>query len=444
MLRKINSNFSWKIYLDDIFIINKGRIATMLFCLGILLAVLGSLQPIYMWKFANTYSILASLPIVLSISISRTISNSIYTRTDFIMPLTAYIILQVFMKLVAGANINSYIDLFFNVIIAYALFSVDQPLLQKCSKFICIVFGGFLAVSLLFFILYIIGFPLPSKSISHPFLEYTYIEYPFLLVDDRQFMVLIPRFNSVCLEPGHLGTIGSLFLLAQIGNWKKWYNIVILIATIFSFSLAAYGLMLINLFVIAWTKGKKILPSIIGIGIVCAAIVVGAIFYNDGDNMVNALILDRLEVEDDGNISGNNRVTDEFQAEFDKYIQTSDVIFGRGESLKKFGFGNSGYKVFLYDYGLITTLMVLFFYVVIIIPSKNHRAKIGMLVVFIAGFWIRAIPLYYYFLVPLYFFAYTDRSKYEVKTRVNNEHDNKDEEAVKQQSGETEHSHASL
>ena len=340
------------------------------------------------------------------------------------------------MKLVAGSNINSYIDLLFNVIIAYALFSVDLPLLQKCSKFICIVFGGFLTVSLLFFILYIIGFPLPSKSISHPYLDYSYIEYPFLLVDDRQFMVLIPRFNSVCLEPGHLGTIGSLFLLAQIGNWKKWYNIVILIATIFSFSLAAYGLMLINLFVIAWTKGKKILPSIIGIGIVCATIVVGAIFYNDGDNMVNALILDRLEVEDDGNISGNNRVTDEFQAEFDKYIQTSDVIFGRGGSLQKFGFGNSGYKVFLYDYGLITTLLVLFFYVIIIIPSKNHRAKIGMLVVFIAGFWIRSTPLYYYFLVPLYFFAYTNRSKNKVK--------NKNEKSIKQQSGETEYSHASL
>ena len=67
-----------------------------------------------------------------------------------------------------------------------------------------------------------------------------------------------------------------------------------------------------------------------------------------------------------------------------------------------------------------------------------------MLVVFIAGFWIRAIPLYYYFLVPLYFFAYTDRSKYEVKTRVKNEHNNKDEEAIKQQSGEAEHSHASI
>lgn len=422
---------NWKINLDDIFIIHKGKLAYALFCLGLLLAILGSLQPIFMWKFASTYSILACLPIFFSIVLSRTIKNPIFNRTDFVIPLSAYIVLQIVMKLLEGANINSYIDLFFNIIIIYALFSIEPSLLQKSSKFICITFGCYLTLSMLFYILYIIGAPLPSSSISHPTLDYTYIQYPFLLVDDRQFQLFIPRFNSVCLEPGHLGTIGSLLLLAQIGNWKKWYNIVILIATLFSFSLAAYGLMFINLFVIAWTKGKKILPSIIGIGLVCATIAAGATLYNDGDNLVNTLILDRLEVEDDGNISGNNRVTDEFQAEFDKYIESSDIILGRGGSLTKFGFGNSGYKVYLYDYGLIATLLVVIFYIMAILPSRNHRAKIGTMVVFIAGFWVRAIPLYYYFLVPLYFFAYTDEHKYLIKPKIKNKNDNKDEGSIK-------------
>lgn len=422
---------NWKINLDDIFIIHKGKLAYALFCLGLLLAILGSLQPIFMWKFASTYSILACLPIFFSIVLSRSLKNPIFNRTDFVIPLSAYIVLQIVMKLLEGANINSYIDLFFNIIIIYALFSIEPSLLQKSSKFICITFGCYLTLSMLFYILYIIGAPLPSSSIAHPTLDYTYIQYPFLLVDDRQFQLFIPRFNSVCLEPGHLGTIGSLLLLAQIGNWKKWYNIVILIATLFSFSLAAYGLMFINLFVIAWTKGKKILPSIIGIGLVSATIAAGATLYNDGDNLVNTLILDRLEVEDDGNISGNNRVTDEFQAEFDKYIESSDIILGRGGSLTKFGFGNSGYKVYLYDYGLIATLLVVIFYIMAILPSRNHRAKIGTIVVFIAGFWVRAIPLYYYFLVPLYFFAYTDEHKYLIKPKVKNKKDNKDEESIK-------------
>lgn len=406
-----------KIRLDDIFLIHKGQLAFGLFVFGLFLGILGSLQPIYMWKFASTYSILASIPILLSLWLSRTITQPIFTRTDFIKPLIAYIFAQILMKLVAGSNINSYVELCFNIIIMYALFSIDLNLLQKTSNIICKAIGAFLAISLLVYFLYILGYPLPNASIAHPTLDYTYISYPFLLVDDRQFMVLIPRFNSVCLEPGHLGTLGSLLLLSQIGQWKKWYNIIILVATIFSFSLAAYVLIVLILFIIAWTKGKNILPSIFAICAFMVTIGIGATFYNDGDNLVNELILSRLEVEDDGNISGNNRVTDEFQAEYDKFVLTSDIFLGRGNSLEKFGFGNAGYKVFLYDYGLITAIFIIAFYILAILPSKNHRAKIGTFIVFLAGFWVRAIPLYYYFFVPLYIFAYTDKNRYNLPSK---------------------------
>lgn len=395
-----------KIDLNKIFIINKGDIAFALFCMGILLAILGSLQPVFMWKFASTYSILASFPIILAIGISRNITRPIFTRKDYILPLVAYIILQVTMKLISGSNINGYIELTFNIIIIFGIFSINIEKLERLTDVICLIFGSFLAISLFFFALYIVGFPLPSKSIAHPVLDYTYIDYHFFLIDDRQFMVFLPRFNSLCLEPGHLGTVGSLLLLTQLGKWKKWYNASILIATLLTFSLAAYVLLVLILFVGTWAKGKSILPSIIAIILLLTSVFIGAKVYNDGDNLINTLILERLEVTDDGDISGNNRVTDEFQAEYDKFVTTPDIFLGRGNSLEKFGFGNAGYKVFLYDYGLISALLVIAFYIISTLPSKKNRAKIGMYIIFLAGFWVRAIPLYYYFFVPLYIFAY--------------------------------------
>lgn len=412
--------------LDDIFLINKRKIAYALFCIGILLGIVGSLQTVFMWRFSNTYSILAAFPIILSIYIARNSNETIYNRTDYIWPLAIYVLLQVLINIISQTNINSYINLFFNTICFYALFCLDMKLLKKLSKILCMIVAVYLSISIMVLFLYIIGVPLPSQDIAHPTLEYTYVKYPFLLVDDRQFLVFIPRFNSVCLEPGHLGTFCSFLLLTQFGNWRKWYNIILLTATLLTFSLAAYVLMTIILFVGAWGQRKRILPSIITIVAIISTSVVGSLYYNDGDNLINTLILNRLEVQDDGNISGNNRVTDEFQAEFDKYIQSSYIFFGRANS-RNFGFGNAGYKVFLYDYGLICTLLVFIMYYISIAHSDDRRAKIGFFIVFIASFWVRATPLYYYYFVPLYIFAYkgckkiTNTNNQEIQKIINNE-----------------------
>lgn len=59
-----------------------------------------------------------------------------------------------------------------------------------------------------------------------------------------------------------------------------------------------------------------------------STIVVGSFFYNNGENLLHDLILIRLEVED-GEMAGNNRVTEDFDTDFEKLCESSAVIFGK-------------------------------------------------------------------------------------------------------------------
>lgn len=128
--------------------------------------------------------------------------------------------------------------------------------------------------------------------------------------------------------------------------------------------------------------------------------------YNRGNNLFNMFILERLEINDDGKLAGDNRVTDEFDDEFDDFMSSGDILFGREYSNEKYGFGNSGYRVFIYDYGFVFVLMLIFFYIVCTLDSPSTRAKISMFAIGAATFWARSTLLDYFDFLPLYSFVY--------------------------------------
>lgn len=404
----------------DLFTLQKKNIARMFFYLGILISYWGALMPWFIWKIENIFFVLSAMLIVMSMLISRNLSEPLFTRKDFQAPILAYLALTVMMRLVNGNNINSYISLVFYSTIFLSLFTISVDELKRLMKFICVVMGSLLTVSIFFFVLYILGFHLPSTPIAHEVLMYSYTNFYFFLIDDRTFLVLIPRFQSVFMEPGHLGTASVFLLLTQLGKWKKWYNVVLLIATIMTFSLAAFVLLAMVLFINAWLKHQRILPKILFIISFLGITAIGAIFYNDGDNMLNSLIIERLAV-DDGKLAGDNRVTDTFEAAFDDYMKSDDILFGRDYELAEFGWGNAGYRVYIYDYGLIVLLLTIIFYISAVYGSTDRRAIISMFVIGVASFWVRATPLSFYYFIPLYAFAYIGHQNKEL-------YDNKQED----------------
>ena len=348
--------------IGNIFLIQKKNLAFGFFCAGILWAYWGSLMPWFMWGTVKFNAIIPSFLIIISLYISYYFtSETIFDRKNYESSALLALIALVLMRIVNLNNIIGFTEAVFTAFIIFTLLKLNTSYLQKLIKIVCISMGGFLCLSVGGFFLYLFGFPLPSSSIANEELLYSFQNYYIFLIDDRAFLAFIPRFHSVFLEPGHLGTATAFLLLTQIGQWKKWYNIVMIVTTLITFSLAAYMLFIFVLFASAWIQHKRVFMKVFGIIVLIVGVGIGAFFYEQGDNMLFTLIIERLEITEDGDI-----------------------------------------KVFLYDYGIICLFLVFLFYIVTAINGNNPRAILCTLLIGCAAFLVRSTPFSFYFLLPLY------------------------------------------
>jgi hypothetical protein len=256
--------------------------------------------------------------------------------------------------------------------------------------------------SLIGHFLYLLGFPLYSSSVQ--FGEfYSFSNYYFFLVADNDLFVLFPRFISYFLEPSHIGTACAFLLFTQRGLWRKWYNIVLLTTIFFTFSVASYIYLVVIMLFNSWTAGRQVVRKLMVALIVLTLSIIETFTYNDGDNLVHDLIALRMEI-DDGEIAGDNRVTGGFEADFDNYLESSDLLFGR--KYEVVGFGNAGYRVFFYDHGIIGILLLLLFYIVSMMYTPNKRAFLAVMFVAALYFWASAFLLWENIYIALYAAAY--------------------------------------
>lgn len=416
------SKFRRCLYIDlnKYLIYEKRDIAFALFTIGIAINIFASIHVMYFWKI-EAYCPFLTMPLfVLALLLSRSTSTPIFTRTDFLLPTVLSVTVQYYQSFVNAQNIVPFIISTASLCMFYCMFRIDKELAEKSLTLICKGFAGFLIVSLLFFFLYIIGFNLPNTYVDMG--NYSYTNYFFFLLDDRELWnILIPRFHSVFLEPGHMGTTIIMLLATQIGKWKKWYNIVLFVALFLSFSLAAYCLGVILAFLRLWMLRRKIVLKILGLVTFLAVIVGSSFIYNDGDNMLNSLIVMRLEVSDSGDdFKGNNRVSEDFEREFNSFLESSDVLFGRDMDYE--GWGNSGYRVYIYDHGMIGFVLFLCFYFFAFRTGRDIRAIITAFVLALTNFWIRGYPMLFAFLFP-YFIISQQENNIPVKTGKEQDND---------------------
>lgn len=387
---------------DDIFLIKKSTLAFGFLCTGILWAYWGALMPWFMWPTLKVNAIIACFFIILAFYVSFYFSEeNIFNRTDYALPTSLTLFTLLLIRLINLNNVIGYMEAFLTAFIFFSIFKLDTNYLRRLVNIICISMGALLLISIPAFILYLIGFPLPSSSIAFEDMLYSYQNYYLFLIDDRVLFEIVPRFHSVFLEPGHLGTATTFLLLTQIGQWKKWYNIILIVATLITFSLAAYVLFIMVLFASAWVQHKQVIVKILGLFIFLIVVGISAFFYKQGDNVLFMRIVERLEMND-GKLSGDNRVTGEFEAVYEDFTKSNDIWTGREYKAEDFGFGNSGYRVFFYDNGLICIFFVILFYLSTVINCHDRRAAIAMLVIAAAAFWVRANPFSFYYFLPLY------------------------------------------
>ena len=410
-IRKVKKLFILpKFNLSQWMVIPIREIAFGLYFLGILLVFFTSLSPWFLWGLYFYGQFVAFIPIVSAFLLSRTLSQPLFTRTDYIYPIITYILCATVMNLLSGRNMNGYIGDAFNAVIFLSLFMLNIQDLVRLGNMLAKTFAILLVPSIFFYVLYLLGYSLPHYHVVTTLGNYSYENYIFFLLDDRFAAQLIPRFHSVFLEPAHLAIACIALLLTQVRLWKRWYNIVIFVALIISFSLAGYVLMIAMLFGASWMKRQAIMRKILALLCVCAVVTVVSIFYNDGDNLVNDLIIQRLEMKDDGKLEGDNRVSEGFEKVYDNFAQSDRFLFGEGlDKYERYSTGgNAGYRVFFYVNGFISFIFLIVFYITFPAYSHNTRNKWVMYMIASMSFIAHAIPLKFYFFIPLYILVYRD------------------------------------
>lgn len=400
--------------LKKFYLIDKQKLVHLLFYSGILLAYLSSMNVSFFWPIRNFYHIIVTMFVVAAMLIANSMEKSIFSRRDFVVPTIACFAILFYQLAVNETLFGAYIVLPFNLFIFFSIFRLDREELPRIATFLCKTMAILMLICIPAFLLYLLGYPLPHRNTDFNEI-YFFSNYYFFMIEDGFINEIIPRFHAFFLEPGHMGTAYVLLLATQIGKWKKWYNVVLIFATLISFSLAAYGLFIIVFFLQLWMKKKNVIRKALLFIAIMAAFVGGSFVYRDGDNMLNALIVMRLEMNEAGDdIEGNNRVSEGFLAEYDNYMQSSDIFFGR--DMPKNTFGNSGYRVYIYEYGIIGFILVYTFYVLAMYKAPYKRAFFAMLILSLANFWIRAYPLWFGFFIPYFIMAMQPSFYLEEKT----------------------------
>ncbi len=364
--------------------------------LGKWVLFLCALQSFRAWFFWGIPEILAQIFTFLVcsvLSIGRQQSNKTNMRW-FIIYAIAFL-LTIFTQ--GMPNFNGLVSIFLRL---YPLFFMF--LLKKEYKHdLYIVFrkglGVLFAVSAFFWLLYLFGMSLPYSVVEYGKLDEGGYQYMFenhylYLVNITALFYLFPRFSCVFLEPGYTGCMLSILLYLGRFKFSKeyWENMVFLIALLLTFSLAGWGLTALAAFFLIVHKSKKRF-----LWLLVASIAFGLFYFvvttwNNGDNIVNLLIFDRLEFDASSGIVGNHRYSESVNDEFwYHFIYSDKLLFGGVDPADYSEFYNSSNEVsavaYIMRYGFIAFVFLVgyFFYPIFFLKRERFAALALSLIFFL-------------------------------------------------------------
>lgn len=281
---------------------------------------------------------------------------------------------------IRDGNINALIGAIISILIIAIVILLRDKIKIEILFFFTKVMAVLLFISLCAWLLFCIGVEFPYEKTSYNEGQYMYNNYYFFLINLKT-IVEIPRFTGFFLEPGQLGMITAFLLFVNKFNLKRKEVLVLLFVTISTLSLAAYIITITSLLLLLFVKFRN---GIIYFTICMCVLFSGYVFFsslNNGDNVFNKLIIERLKIED-GDIAGNNRFSSDLDSYFEMFIKSNDKYLGIGGS-KYYNIiwdaGNAGYKVFIIQHGFIGIFLILLFYMSVLI---HKYSKLGLILLF--------------------------------------------------------------
>lgn len=316
--------------------------------------------------------------------------------------------------IVSESSLQAGVCMFITIVGAAVI--VQAPLADKKTvlRYFTIAVEVSLAVSLIAWIFFLVGYQMPHFQ-DNSETYYRHQVYYFFNTYTMNSPADIYRFAGPFLEPGHLGSMCVYLLYINKFNLKKIGNIILVVSTFMSLSLAAYGLMVGAVLILLVEQRRYVIMGIMaGIFLLIG---VGAAAYLNGDNVLNKAIVSRLEVTEDGEIAGNNRYTTFFKDTFDKYLKSDHIWLGEGrdamasknKSAGNLMMGNAGYKRYFYLRGVVGSALIVIFLLAYFWHYRSFKSM-GYFIIYIVSNMIRDYPtkeiwMYLYLLaIPILYY----------------------------------------
>lgn len=277
-----------------------------------------------------------------------------------------------FEKLSLNGSIGKVLQIAAIGAIAMQRQEVKVGLVDRITNLLAIL----LAVSLAFYIPYLLGFNLPWRHIEFMDGRYQSCNYTFFVTPLYTSLDSF-RFKSIFLEPGYLNMGASMLIIANRFNMRKPAVVVLTVAMLMSLSLAAILILIVAYVGYLIIEGKKLTPIVVLVAIVLA---LGSYIYTLGpDNFLYETTIARLEYDPStGTIAGNNRFTEEFDNYYAELCKTPKVWTGIGYilySVQDFG-ANAGYKVYIIQFGIIGAMIWLIAYTLPLLFKRDRYIQL--------------------------------------------------------------------
>ncbi len=194
------------------------------------------------------------------------------------------------------------------------------------------------------------------------------------------------RFFAFFDEPGVLGNLAMVLLYLQKFNLRKWFNIIILVAGILTFSMAFYAAVAAYFIIYGKMKMKIVFLIIVAI----------ATYYFYDNQDIYELVFRRFEFED-GELVGYNRESHTNFAPWFKRISVVEYLFWGYQPRESIPYAASWKWAFAL-YGIIPCLLYLFTMIGYRVKRIKRKSDIVLGLIIVTIIWIQRpfIQLYFY------------------------------------------------
>lgn len=369
------------------------------------------MNPWFLWSLGN-YSVILSVVLFLFTLFHR---KELYLINEKrLLSFFILVILHIYLLLIkSDVTILTIIFSILNIcVFGFIIFSRDACRIISL-QFIAKLLACISLVSIFGLILFFLGFNFSPNVVDYNEGQYEYYNYYFFLVDLKTIVADKWRFSGYFLEPAHIGVASTVLLISQNYNFRKWYNLILLLTVIISFSLAAYVLFIFGLYVKLLLSSKHFVLYTFILLFISLIVVLIALNYEQGDNFFNKYIFERLSFED-GEMVGNNRVSHGFKQDFERFMDSNKIWFGTEYNPNRYEGGNAGYRVYIYQNGLIGLLLIIIFYVSLIPAGTPVFLTLFLLLLNVLIFWKGGTPLWYNLIIP-YLFSFSSLKQFYVR-----------------------------